>query len=174
MAPPLWHSPYSVFFFFSCGAPRLFLCITKHVSASVYHFWCAHVWTLIFFSRMNKKLVGLDQHGWVRLFTLVRFRFKTILIYICVFTAFQKRSPSKLHNRKCRSLDISCRYNNGPDFVYTVVNDMQRKCWQPHHQKSLFWYIYTEMQPWSFLTKTGFAAFSKVSSWGLKRWSSVN
>ncbi len=55
-------------------------------------------------------------------------------------------------------------YNNDHDAnVYTVVNDTQGECGQPHHlfQKSLFCSVYTETQPQSFQTKA--AVFSKVS-----------
>ncbi len=48
---------------------------------------------------------------------------------------------------------------------------------QPRHhfQKSQFWSVYTETQPRSFQSKTGSAAFSKVSVFeGGKRQSSVN
>ncbi len=51
-------------------------------------------------------------------------------------------------------------YNNEHDvIVYTVVKDTQCQCWQPryHFQKSPFWSVYTETQPWSFQTKTGSA-----------------
>ncbi len=57
-------------------------------------------------------------------------------------------------------------YNNKHDvIVYTVVKDTQSECGQPSHrfQKSQFWSVYTETQPRSFQTKTGSAAFSKVS-----------
>ncbi len=57
-------------------------------------------------------------------------------------------------------------YNNEHDgIVYTVIKDTQRECGQPRHpfQKSQFWSAYTETQPQSFQTKTGSAAFSKVS-----------
>ncbi len=54
--------------------------------------------------------------------------------------------------------------------VYTVVKDTQRECGQPRHrfQKSPFWSVYTETQPRSFQTKTGSAAFSKVSVFDLE------
>ncbi len=54
--------------------------------------------------------------------------------------------------------------------VYTVVKDTQSECGQPRHrfQKSLFWSAYTETQPQSFQTKTGSAAFSKVSVFDLE------
>ncbi len=41
---------------------------------------------------------------------------------------------------------------------------------QPHHrfQKSLFWSVFTEMQPQSFQTKTGSATFSKFSVFNLE------
>ncbi len=58
-----------------------------------------------------------------------------------------------------------------------VIKDKQSECGQPRHrfQMSQFWSIYTETQPWSFQTKTGSAAFSKVSIFeGQKFWSSVN
>ncbi len=58
------------------------------------------------------------------------------------------------------------RYNNEHDvIVYTVVKDTKSECGQPchHFQKFPFWSDYTEMQPRSFQTKTGPAAFSKVS-----------
>ncbi len=58
-----------------------------------------------------------------------------------------------------------------------VIKDKQSECGQPHHrfQMSQFWSVYTETQPWSFQTKTGSAAFSKVSIFeGQKFWSSVN
>ncbi len=57
-------------------------------------------------------------------------------------------------------------YNNEHDvIVYTVVKDTQRECGRPRHhfQKSPFWSVYTETQPRSFQSKTGSAAFSKVS-----------
>ncbi len=57
-------------------------------------------------------------------------------------------------------------YNNEHDvIVYTVVKDTQRECGQPRpsFQKSPFCSVYTETQPQSFQTKTGSAAFSKVS-----------
>ncbi len=57
-------------------------------------------------------------------------------------------------------------YNNEHDvIVYTVVKDTQRECGQPRHrfQKSLFWSVYNETQPWSFQTITGSAAFSALS-----------
>ncbi len=56
-------------------------------------------------------------------------------------------------------------YNNEHDFFYMAVKDTQRECRQLCHrfQKSLFWSVYTEMQPQSFQTKTGSAVFSKVS-----------
>ncbi len=62
-------------------------------------------------------------------------------------------------------------YNNEHDVnVYTVVKDTQCECGQPRHrfQKSPFWSVYTEMQPRSFQTKTGSAAFSKVSVFDLE------
>ncbi len=61
-------------------------------------------------------------------------------------------------------------YNNEHDvIVYTVVKDTQRECGQPHSfQKSPFWSVYTETQPRSFQTKTGSAAFSKVSIFNLE------
>ncbi len=62
-------------------------------------------------------------------------------------------------------------YNNEHDvIVYTVVKDTQSECGQPRHrfQKSPFWSVYTETQPRSFQTKTGFAAFSKVSVFDLE------
>ncbi len=48
---------------------------------------------------------------------------------------------------------------------YTVIKDTQCEFGQPRHhfQKSLFCSVYTETQPRSFQTKTGSAAFSKVS-----------
>ncbi len=51
------------------------------------------------------------------------------------------------------------------DVVYIVVKDTESECGQPSHrfQKSLFWSVYTEMLPQSFQTKTGSAAFLKVS-----------
>ncbi len=54
--------------------------------------------------------------------------------------------------------------------VYTVIKDTQCECGQPHHrfQKSPFWSVYTESQPWSFQTKMGSAAFSKVSVFNLE------
>ncbi len=58
-----------------------------------------------------------------------------------------------------------------------VIKDKQSECGQPRHrfQMSQFWSVYTETQPWSFQTKTGSAAFSKVSIFkGQKFWSSVN
>ncbi len=44
------------------------------------------------------------------------------------------------------------------------------ECGQPFHhfQKSPLWSVYTEMQPRSFQTKTGSAAFSKVSVFDLE------
>ncbi len=83
---------------------------------------------------------------------------KTILIYTGVFTAFQKRSPSTLHNWKRMSHDHS--YNNEHDvIVYKVIKDTQSECGQPghHFQNAPFWSIYTETQPQSFQTKTGSA-----------------
>ncbi len=62
-------------------------------------------------------------------------------------------------------------YNNEHDVtVYTVVKDTQSECGQPRHrfQKSPFWSVYTETQPWSFQIKTGSAAFSKVSVFNLE------
>ncbi len=62
-------------------------------------------------------------------------------------------------------------YNNAHDvIVYTVVKDMQFECGQPRHrfQKSPFWSVYTETLPRSFQTKTGSAAFSKVSVFDLE------
>ncbi len=62
-------------------------------------------------------------------------------------------------------------YNNEHDvIVYTVIEDTQKECGQPHHrfQKSPFWSVYTETQPRSFQTKTGSAAFSKVSVFDLE------
>ncbi len=62
-------------------------------------------------------------------------------------------------------------YNNEHDvIVYTVVKDTQSECGQPRHcfQKSPFWSVYTETQPRSFQTKTGSAAFSKVSVFNLE------
>ncbi len=56
-------------------------------------------------------------------------------------------------------------YNNEHDvIVYTV------ECGQPRHcfQKSAFWSVYTETQPQSFQTKTGSAAFLKVSVFNLE------
>ncbi len=57
-------------------------------------------------------------------------------------------------------------YNNEHDvIVYTVIKDTQSQCGQLCHrfQKSPFWSIYTETLPRSFQTKTGSAAFLKVS-----------
>ncbi len=61
-------------------------------------------------------------------------------------------------------------YNNEHDvIVYTVVKDTQSEYGQPrHHFKSLFWSVYTEMQPQSFQIKTGSAAFLKVSIFDLE------
>ncbi len=62
-------------------------------------------------------------------------------------------------------------YNKEHDvIVYTVVKDTQSECGQPRHrfQKSPFWSVYTETQPRSFPTKTGSAAFSKVSVFDLE------
>ncbi len=57
-------------------------------------------------------------------------------------------------------------YNNEHDFiVYTVVKDTKSECGQPRHRfkKSPFWSVYTETLPQNFQTKTGSAAFFKVS-----------
>ncbi len=86
------------------------------------------------------------------------FKMKTILVYTGVFTAFQKRSPSTLCNGKRMSHDHSCTLGmriNVSIVVYTVVKDTQSECGKPrlHFQKSPFWSVYTEMQPWSFQTK---------------------
>ncbi len=62
-------------------------------------------------------------------------------------------------------------YNNQHDImVYMVVKDTQSECGQPRHrfQKSPFCSVYTETQPRSFQTKTGSAAFSKVSIFDLE------
>ncbi len=63
-------------------------------------------------------------------------------------------------------------YNNEHDvIVYTVIKDTQSKCGQSRHrfQKSPFWSVYTETQPRIFQTKTGSAAFSKVSVFDLEK-----
>ncbi len=62
-------------------------------------------------------------------------------------------------------------YNTEHDvIVYTVVKDTQCECGQPCHrfQKPPFWSVYTETQPWSFQTKMGSGAFSKVSVFDLE------
>ncbi len=62
-------------------------------------------------------------------------------------------------------------YNNEHDvIVYTVVKDYAERMWAATDcfQKSPFWSVYTETQPQSFQTKTGSAAFSKVSVFNLE------